>query len=147
MTSALNMDNPQKRRVHWSFWAIGAISFIWNALGAVNFFVQMNPEILEAYRESERAIVEGRPTWATFMFGLAVFAGTLGSIALLLRRRVALALFVMSLVGVAGTTVHSLSVGIQFSAGEIVGIILMPLLVPAFLIWYSRVSGRRGWLR
>jgi len=138
------MDNPEKRKIHWSFWVIGAVSLIWNALGAVNFFVQMNPQILAAYRESERAIVEGRPAWATVMFGIAVFAGTLGSVALLLRRRVALALFVASFAGAVGTMVHSLSVGIQFGVGEIMGIILLPILVPLFLIWYSRFLGRRG---
>ena len=43
--------------VHWSFWVIGAVALIWNVMGAVNFFVQMNPDVLAAYRESERAIV------------------------------------------------------------------------------------------
>jgi len=138
--------NDRERKIHWSFWVIGTLSLVWNGLGAINFFVQMNPQILAAYRESERALVEGRPMWATVMFGIAVFAGTLGSVALLLRRRVALALFVAAFAGAVGTMIHSLSAGVQFSAGEIVGIVLMPALVPLFLIWYSRFLGRRGWL-
>ena len=55
------MNNENISNIHWSFWAVGAVSLIWNVLGVMNFFAQMNPEMLAAYRESERAIVEGRP--------------------------------------------------------------------------------------
>jgi len=134
-------------RVHWSFWAVGVVSMIWNLLSVVNFFVQMNPAMLDAYRESERTIVEGRPSWATAMFAVAVFAGALGSIAVLVRRSIAVPLFMLSFVGVVGTMIHSLSLGIEFSAGEILGIIVMPMVVPVFLIWYSRFAARQGWLR
>ncbi len=61
--------------VHWSFWLIGAVALIWNVVGVINFFMQMNPDVLAAYRESERAIVEGRPAWATGAFAIAVFGG------------------------------------------------------------------------
>jgi hypothetical protein len=30
--------------VHWSFWAIGAVALIWNVMGSINFFVQMERE-------------------------------------------------------------------------------------------------------
>ena len=55
------MEDESNNPVHWSFWVIGAIALIWNIMGAINFFMQMNPEILAEYRDSERAIVEGRP--------------------------------------------------------------------------------------
>ena len=141
------VDRGVGNRVPWSFWVIGGVSFLWNALGVVNYFVQMNPAMLEAYRESERAIVESRPAWATALFAVAVFAGTLGSVALLLRRRAAAYLFVASLVGVVGTMIHSLRIGVEFGVGELFGIVLMPVAVPAFLIWYSISVSRRGWLR
>lgn len=140
------MNSKSLPGVHWSFWVISVVTLIWNILGAANFFVQMNPDMLEAYRESERAIVEGRPAWATGTFALAVFAGALGSVLLLLRRSAAFPLFVASFVGVVGTLIHSISVGIEFGFGEMLGIILMPLFVAAFLIWYSRFTARRGWL-
>ncbi len=132
--------------VRWSFWVISVIALIWNAMGSANFVVQMNPDMLEAYRESERAIIEGRPAWATIGFAIAVFGGTLGSLLLLLRKSVAFHVFIVSLIGVIATMVHALGSGIEFGAGEIVGIILMPLAVAAFLIWYSRQAESRGWL-
>ena len=78
------MNDENVGSVHWSFWAIGALMLIWNVMGIINFFVQMNPDVLAAYRESERAIIDGRPAWATGAFAIAVFGGAFGS--LLLRQ-------------------------------------------------------------
>ena len=132
--------------VHWSFWAIGAVALIWNVMGSINYFVQMNPDVLATYPESERAIVEGRPAWATGAFAVAVFGGALGSLLLLLRKSAAYYLFIASLLGVIVTMIHTLGVGIDFGLGEILGIILMPLVVAAFLIWYSKHAESKGWI-
>lgn len=140
------MSEHANRRIHWSFWLIAAIALVWNLLGSINFFAQMDPEILESYRASERAIVEGRPGWATAGFALAVFGGTLGSLVLLLRKAVAQYFFIASLLGVLVTMVHALGSDIAFGAGEIAGIIVMPLAVAGFLVWYARLVSRRGWV-
>ena len=107
-------------------------------MGAINFFMQMNPEILAAYRDSERAIVEGRPLWATGGFAAGVFGGSVGSLLLLLRELVAFYVLIVSLIGVLVTMVHTLGIGIDFGLGEMLGIVLMPVVVAAFLVWYSK---------
>jgi hypothetical protein len=129
--------------VHWSFWAIGAVALIWNAAGVMNFFMQMNPDVLAAYPESERAIVEGRPAWATAAFAIAVFGGALGCLLLLLRKSVAKYLFVVSLIGVIVTMIHAL--GVSGSTEIWVGS-LMSLALAAFLIWYSMQAETKGWI-
>jgi type III secretory pathway component EscS len=108
--------------------------------------MQMNPDMLAAYRESERAIIEGRPLWATGAFSLAVFGGALGCLLLLLRKSFAVYLFIASLIGVIVTMIHTLGAGIDFSLGEILGIILMPTVVAVFLIWYSKRAESRAWV-
>ncbi len=140
------MNDKAVGSVHWSFWLIGAVMLIWNVMGCINFFVQMNPDVLAAYHESERAIVEGRPIWATGAFAIAVFGGALGCLLLLLRKSAAYYLFIASLLGVIVTMTHTLGVGIDFGLGEILGIILMPLVVAAFLIWYSKQAETKGWV-
>jgi hypothetical protein len=140
------MNNKMVGGVHWSFWVIGAIALIWSAGGVINYFMQMNPDVLAAYRESERAIVEGRPAWATGAFAIAVFGGALGCLLLLLRRAAALYLFIASLLGVSVTMIHTLGIGFDFSLGEILGIILLPLVVAAFLVWYSTWTKSKGWI-
>ena len=140
------MNDERVGAVHWSFWAIGVVALIWNLMGVINFFMQMNPEMIAAYRDSERAIIEGRPVWATGSFVVAVFGGALGCILLLLRKSAAYYIFIASLVGVIVTMLHTLGIGIDFGPGEILGIILMPLVVAAFLIWYSKQAQNKGWI-
>ena len=140
------MNDKNVGGVQWSFWAIGAVALVWNVMGVINFFVQMNPDVIAAYRESERAIIESRPLWATVGFAIAVFGGALGCLLLLLRKSAAYYLFIASLLGVIVTMTHTLGVGIDFGLGEILGIILMPLVVAVFLIWYSKQARSKGWI-
>jgi len=140
------MNDKTNGGVHWSFWVIGAVALIWNVMGTINFFMQMDPDMLASYRESERAIIEGRPAWATAGFAIAVFSGALGCLLLLLRKSVAFYLFIASLLGVIVAMTHTLGVGADFGLGEILGIILMPLIVAVFLIWYSKLTENKGWI-
>ncbi len=141
------MNNKAVGSVHWSFWVISTVALIWNAMGLINFFAQMNPEVLSAYRESECAIVIGRPLWATAGFAAAVFGGALGSLLLLFKKSLAIYLFFASLFCVVVTMIHALGIRIDFGLGEILGIILMPLVVAAFLIWYAKRAKNKGWIR
>ena len=97
------MNNENIGGVHRSFWAIGAVALIWNVMGCINFFMQMNPDALADYPEAARSLVEGRPGWATGAFAIAVFGGALGCLLLLLRKSAAYYLFIASLLGVIVT--------------------------------------------
>ena len=141
------MSDQVIAKPHWSFWLLGAITLLWNVMGAINFIVQFNTEIVAAYRESERVIIADRPVWATAAFALAVFGGALGSLLLLLKKRFAYPVFIVSLLGVIVSMIHALSSGINFGVDELVGILLMPLAVAAFLIGYAKYAERKGWLR
>ena len=140
------MNDETVNRIHWSFRVIGIIALVWNVMGVINYVVQMNPDMLTAYRESERAIIEGRPAWATGAFAIAVFGGALGSLLLLLRKSAAFYLFAASLLGVVVTMIHTLGSGIEFGLGEILGIILLPLVVAVFLTWYSKYTQGKSWI-
>ncbi len=143
------MNDETVGGIRWSFWAIGAVTLIWNVMGVINFLVQMNAHALASFPESHRAIVEGRPAWATGAFAIAVFGGALGCLLLLLRKPAAYYLFIASLLGVVVQLIHTLGIAsstIGFSPFEISTIILMPLVVAAFLTWYSKWAERKGWI-
>ncbi len=143
------MNDDTVAGVHWSFWVIGAVALIWNVMGGMNYFAQMNADVLAAMPESHRSIVEGRPAWATGGFAIAVFGGALGCLLLLLRKSAAYYLFIASLLGVIVTITHTLGIAsstIDFSPFEILIIILMPLAAAAFLIWYSKQAESKGWI-
>jgi hypothetical protein len=143
------MNDETVRGVHWSFWAIVTIALIWNVMGVINFFVQMNADALASFLESHRAIIVGRPAWATGGFAIAVFGGALGCFLLLLRKSAAYYLFIASLFGVIVTMTHTLGIAsstIDFRPFEILMMIVMPLVVAAFLIWYSKWAESKGWI-
>ena len=135
--------------VHWSFWTIGVVALIWNAMGVMNYFGQMNAEALAAMPEAKRAIVEARPAWATAAFAVAVFGGALGGILLLIRKSASYYLFIVSLLGMIVQAIPYIGMAgseIDFGPFEISMFILMPLAVAAFLIWYAKRAESKGWI-
>ena len=140
------MNDKISGGAHWSFWLIAAFMLLWNVMGCINFFVQMNPDMVSSYRETEQAIIQGRPIWATAAFAIAVFGGALGCLLLMLKKSAASYLFIASLLGVVATMIHTISIGINFGMGDLVGIILMPLVAAVFLVWYSKYVASKGWL-
>jgi hypothetical protein len=143
------MNDKSVADVHWSFWAIGAVALIWNVLGGVNFFMQMDADVVAAMPETHRSIIIGRPVWATGGFAVIVFGGALGCLLMLFRKSAASYVFVVSLIGGVVTMIHTINIAsttVKFSVSEIVVMILMPLVVAIFLIWYSKQAESKGWI-
>jgi hypothetical protein len=143
------MNDKTVGGVHWGFWAIGAVALIWNVMGIMNFFWQMNADTLAAMPELHRSIAEGRPAWATGAFAIAVFGGALGCLLLLLRKSAAFYLFIASLIGVIVQIIPSFGMTgstIDFRFFDILLTILMPLAMAVFLIWYSKQAESEGWI-
>jgi hypothetical protein len=140
------MNDQSKAAVHWSFWTISVVALLWNVMGCMNFIMQMNSDVVASMPETHRAIIESRPLWATAGFAIAVFAGALGCVLLLLRKSAAYYLFIASLLGAVMTMVHTLGLTIEFSPFEMFMMIVMPLLVGVLLIWSSKLARDRRWI-
>jgi hypothetical protein len=84
------------------FWIVAAISFIWNAVGILAYFQQfmMSAADFAALPEPQQNLLATQPFWVTAAFAIAVFAGFAASVALLMRKRVAVRLFLVSFLAV-----------------------------------------------
>lgn len=139
------MTTPPK-----SFWVISAIALVWNILGIVAFYmdVTLSPEALAEMTDAQRALYEGVPGWATAAYAVAVIGGTLGCIALLLKKAVALPLFIVSLAGVL------VQMGYAFLGSNVLDVMgpssaIMPAVITViavFLIWYANSAKGKGWI-
>lgn len=126
---------------HFSFWIASGIGLVWNLMGCLNYVMQTNPETVAQMPDVYQLIINGRPAWATAAFAVAVFAGAVGCILLLLRRRVAVQILIVSFLGIVLTNVFTiLLLGLVPST-------LMAVLVGAALLWYATIAQRREWLR
>ena len=124
-----------------AFWVISAIALIWNLLG-VNQYVLMafkSETVRENLSPERLALVDATPTWATAAFAVAVFAGAFGCITMLLRKKIAHTLFIISFIGIV---VQNIDAFMRFDIAEFNAMELsMTIMIPLFglfLIWYSK---------
>ena len=132
--------------VHLSFWVIGAVALVWNAMGVLNLIMQMNPDVLATYPESHQTIVANQTGWIAASVTVAIIGGAIGCVLLLLRKAGAVYLFYASLIGTIIVVAHTLSLPIELSSSDVVLIVVMPVVVAALLAWYSRWTAMRGWI-
>ena len=144
--SEVVLSERETGSVHWSFWVIGAVALVWNAMGVLNLIMQMNPDVLATYPESHQTIVANQTGWIAASVTVAIIGGAIGCVLLLLRKAGAVYLFYASLIGTIIVVAHTLSLSIELSASDIVMIIVMPVVVAALLAWYSRWTAMRGWI-
>jgi len=134
------MNDKSLVRVHWSFWAISAVALLWNVMGIINFFAQMNTDLVTTMPESYRAIIESRPAWSTAAFAVAVFGGALGSLLLLLKKSAAYYFLIASLLGAIVQMPPYLG-----EARSAIGVGVF-VIFAAFLTWYSKQAERKAWI-
>jgi hypothetical protein len=103
------MNDKAAGDVHWSFRIIGAdhVDLEWSGKHEFRHAVERRPSA--AIPEAYRAVINGRPTWATVSFAIAVFGGVLGCLLLLIRKSAALYVFIASLLGVIVIVIHAFS--------------------------------------
>ncbi len=132
------------------FWIIGIVALLWNLMGLGAFIMSLNmsEDTLALMSEAQRAEYESTPMWLTIAFGVATICGTLGCIALLMRKNWAVWLFIISLVAV----IIQFGFGVINSAAVKEGgatALIMPLvviIVAGGLWYYSKKCEEWGWL-
>ena len=102
-------------------WIVGFLALIWNAIGAFDYVMTVthNSAYLAGLSPRVLEYIDNFPAWATAVWALAVWGGVIGSILLLLRKRLAVWVFGVSLVAMVLTTVYQygLSNGLEVMAG------------------------------
>lgn len=130
------------------FWLGAAASLLFMATGCLFYVmhVTIDPATLPL---DQRAMMEAVPWWMTAAYAVAVWVGLAGAVMLLMRRKIAQPLLLVSL----------LAVLVQFSAyfvdpqlrevthsdGLFIPIVI--LLLSWTVFWFARHSRQRGWLR
>lgn len=128
-----------------SWFNVAAIlALVWNLLGVMAFVGQMmmTPEMIAALPQAEQDLYANTPIWALAAFAVAVFAGALGSLALLMKKNICYPLFVASFIGVIVQMFHSFFMSNSFEVHG-PGKMVMPIMVIiiAFVLVRFAVKG------
>ena len=130
---------------------VGVILVLWGLAGCWAFYmhVTVGPAMDPNATDWDRAYFAALPGWFAIDFAVAVGAGLLGSIALLLRSKWAVTLYWLSLIAVV------IQFGYMFLATDVIAVkgvtaTLFPALIfviALFQIWVAGVARKHGWLR
>jgi len=144
------MDNEStgKGSVPTWFWVAAVLALLFEAAGCFMYLAQVSADRATLPLD-QRAMWDATPTWMVTAYAIAVWVGLAGAALLLMRRKLAVPLLLVSLIAVI----------VQFS-----GLFLVPqlrqtvpgtalagpivIVVGCYLIFHlARLAGRRGWLR
>jgi len=127
------------------YWIIAVVALLWNNMGVIAYIGQayMTDEMIAQLPQEQQAeFLYEHPAWYTSMFALAVFCGALACILLLIRKKWAYFLFIISFLCATIQQVYLMM--------EIEGInIIMPIaiiVIGALLVWFSKFSISKSWL-
>ena len=109
----------------------------------------MTEEVIAALPDAEQALYENIPVWVTAAFAFAVWRGAAGSLLLLLRRKIATPVLVISVLGIITQMSYNLFMSDALEVYGTVGLIMpiMTLLIGVALVYFARFSTQNGWLR
>ena len=91
----------------------------------------------------------GFPVWMNAAWAIAVWGSLLGSILLLLRRSLAVAVFALAILGLAVSSIYNfvLSNGLEVMGSEAAYFTAVIWVIALFLYFYSSAMSKRGVLR
>lgn len=132
------------------FWVLGILALLWNLMGVSAYLkdATMGVEDLEKLTQAQRLLYESTPAWVTGAFAIAVWGGLLGCIALLLRKKWARPVFVVSFVAIVVQTGYSLfmsdSLEVYGPGGAVLPVLVV--VIGILLVLFSQTAERRKWI-
>ncbi len=146
------MSDEINNKPSTAYWIISAVLLAWNLIGLMFYYQQstLTPEIMAdaGLTAQQIAHITNTPAWGHSGYAIAVNAGVLGAILLLLRKAWAIPLFALSLIGALVQDLDAMVLRDGIEAWGTTGLILpaIVILVCLYEIWYSRQAKARGWL-
>ena len=130
-------------------WVVGVVGALWSSVGAMDYLMTQtqNEGYMAQFTPEQLEFFYGFPIWVTAAWAFAVWGGVLGSILLLMRKGIAVPVFLTSLVGLIITSFHNfvLSNGLEIMGDAFPLIINVLVFVTAIALFvYARAMKRQG---
>jgi hypothetical protein len=129
----------------WHLWVVGVLGAFWNGFGCYIYTMAMirDPKTFASAPPEMVAAFEAAPAWSNGAWAFGVWGGLAGSLLLLMRRRWAVPVFIISLLGLVGTTFYEIAWEVPADEAQRMAIWVVAVGLLAYAFW----QGRRGTLR
>lgn len=133
------------------FWIVAGILVLWNIMGCVTWVrdVMMTEDMMAQLPPEQQALYSERPEWIVPVYALAVFAALAGSILLILKNKLAIPLYAVSLVAVVAQFGYVLFVMDAIGSLGFVQAAALPIFIfvaGVFELWFAFMAKGKGWL-
>jgi hypothetical protein len=98
------------RKTPWHLWVVGILALLWNGAGAYTIMIAQAGRLPDV-DATEAAYYAAQPLWLVVSTDIALFSGIAAAIALLLRSRMAVWLFGLSLVVIIVNDIYDVAAG------------------------------------
>lgn len=133
------------------FWIVSVVALLWNLMGAMAYLAQafITDEAKALMPADQVTLLENTPAWATAAFAIAVWAGVLGCIGLLVIKKWARPVLLLSLLGIIVQMSYSF---FMTNASEVYGAVqgvvmpIMLIVIGVALVLFARKSENKTWV-
>ncbi len=140
------MSESAKIPIH--LWIVGIVSLLWNSVGAFDYLMTQtkNESYMAQFEQAQLDYFYGFPIWVEATWALAVWGGVLGSILLLVRKGLAVPVFMVSFAAMVITAIYNFGLS---NGMEVMGtggfVFTVAIFFVALGLWlYSRAMRTRG---
>ena len=139
-----------KAKTPWHLWVVGGVTLFWNAFGAMDYVMTQtrNEGYLSAIPQAQLDYFFEFPTWYVAIWAIAIWTSVLGSVLLLLRWKLAVPVFLVSVVTYVINWVYTSFINVMPDAN--ISHLIFSLVIFAVLVlslWYSHLMKKKGVLR
>lgn len=139
------MTNSLNKPPVW-FWIVSVLALLWNLMGVIAYLSMAyatDEMIASMPTEQQEAFMVEYPAWVTAAFALAVFSGFLACISLIIRKKWAYPLFVVSaLAAIAQHIYIFMNVDVPSYVMPV-----MVIVVCVFLVFFSKHATAKNWIK
>jgi len=132
----------------WHLWVVGIVALLWNGAGAYTIMMAQAGK-LPGLSEEELAYYAAQPVWFVIVTDIALLSAIVAAVTLLLRLRLAVPLFAVSIVSIVITDAYDLAAGsaqMLSSTGALVVTIFI-FCIAMLELFYAVAMKKRGVLR
>jgi len=131
------------------FWLAAGFGLLWNAYGVFQFahalLATRESLVAMGMSEMQADTLSTYPMWMTLAFATGTLGGLAGSALLLLRRRLALPVFAVSLAGYVALYIGDITEGVFAALGPAQVVILsLVVAIACLLLWVSARASKAG---